>query len=170
VRDLFILEAVGDRGVRITSWLNIRGELYAGGFFDKVATRKLCFEMTPERLGDLDQFRKACVGHKYGLSPTRILFTTKSKPTIGGEDGRNKHVEIEKGRQFFCSELVAKAFKVLQVLKNPDQKGCSNYYPGSFAPLYQGGSGVIDAELKDDVALGPVSNIMVNPGTKLDKD
>ena len=46
MKDLFVLEAVGDRGVRITSWVNIRAELYVGGFFDKICTRKLLFDMT----------------------------------------------------------------------------------------------------------------------------
>lgn len=54
VKDLYILEAVGDRGVRITSWLNIRSELYPGGFFEKIVTRKLLYEMTSEKLTDLD--------------------------------------------------------------------------------------------------------------------
>lgn len=63
VKDLFILEAVGDRGVRITSWINLRTELYVGGFFDKICTRKLIYEMTSERLTDLDQFRRNSVGH-----------------------------------------------------------------------------------------------------------
>jgi hypothetical protein len=74
IRDLFILEAVGDRGVRITSWLNLRTELYAGGFFDKIVTRKLLYEMNTQKLNDLDQFRKNTVGHNYGLNPTKILF------------------------------------------------------------------------------------------------
>jgi len=43
LKDLYILEAVGDRGVRMTSWINIRSELYPGGFFDKIVTRKLLF-------------------------------------------------------------------------------------------------------------------------------
>lgn len=74
VRDLYILEAVGDRGVRMTSWLNLRTELYVGGFFDKIVTRKLIYEMTSERLNDLDEFRRKTVGHSYGLSPKKLLF------------------------------------------------------------------------------------------------
>ena len=69
-----MLEAVGDRGVRITSWLSIRTELYVGGFFDKIATRKLLFDMTQERLTDLDNFRKSSVGHHYGMNITPLLF------------------------------------------------------------------------------------------------
>ena len=54
VKDLYILEAVGGKGVRLTSWINIRTELYTGGFFDKIVTRKLLYEMTTDRLNDLD--------------------------------------------------------------------------------------------------------------------
>lgn len=54
LNDLFVMEAVGDRGVRIVSWARMRTELYGGGFFDKIVTRKLLHEMTPEKLGHLD--------------------------------------------------------------------------------------------------------------------
>jgi len=128
VRDLYILEAVGDRGVRITSWINLRSELYVNGFFEKIATRKLMYEMTTQKLTDLDLFRRNCVGHRYGLSARKILFNQASETDL---HQKGKHAEISEDRQFFCSELVAKAFKVLNVLKNPE-KGSNNYYPSSF--------------------------------------
>lgn len=162
VKDLFILEAVGDRGVRITSWLNIRSELYPGGFFEKIMTRKLLFEMTSERLADLDQFRRNCVGKQYGLTARKLLFNQSSETDLhkksDGEIGAGGgHKEIKDDRKFFCSELIAKAFKVLDVMQNPDKKGSNNYYPCSF----DRGS-TIDADLKDDVALGPPLNILVH--------
>ena len=82
IKDLYILEAVGDRGVRMTSWINLRTELYAGGFFDKICTRKLIYEMTSERLADLDAFRRNSVGKKYGLHPTKLLMHTKSRTKL----------------------------------------------------------------------------------------
>lgn len=167
LRDLYVFEAVGDRGVRITSWISLRHEIYVNGFFDKICTRKLLFEMTPDRLNDLDQFRRNTVGHKYGLSPTRVIFTTKSQGNLNEERAQ---FEIEKDRQFFCSELVAKAFKVLGVLKDPDTKSSSNYYPGCFAPLNQGGGGTIDDQLKDNCAMGPVLNILVNAHNELNRN
>ena len=54
LKEFFILEAVGQRGVRMTNWTSLRTELYVGGFFDKIATRKLLYDMTNERLNDLD--------------------------------------------------------------------------------------------------------------------
>ena len=95
------------------------------------------------------------------------MFTTKSQGNLNEDQ---KHYEIEKDRQFFCSELVAKAFKVLGVLRDPDMKSSSNYYPGCFAPAGQGGSGVIEEQLKDDCALGPVLNILANAQNNLSKN
>ena len=46
IKDLYILEAVSDKGVRMTSWLNIRAGLHVDGFFNKICTRKLMYEMT----------------------------------------------------------------------------------------------------------------------------
>jgi hypothetical protein len=154
------LEAVGDRGVRMTSWLNLRTELYIGGFFEKIVTRKLIYEMTSERLNDLDDFRRATVGHSYGLSPKKLFFNQKSTGNLRGQ--------IEQDRQFFCSELIAKAFKVLGVMKNPEQKSSANYYPGSFASKEHGG--IIDDDLIPSVALGPTLNILVNAKVELEKD
>ena len=82
MKDLYILEAVGERGVRLLSWLSLRAELYPGGFFGKIVTRKLLYEMTPEKLNDLDKFRKNCVGLSYGLSPRKILFNSPSEPDL----------------------------------------------------------------------------------------
>ena len=163
VRDLYILEAVGDRGVRMTTWNNIRSELYAGGFFDKIVTRKLIYEMTPQRLNDLDQFRRNCVGNSYGLSIKKLLKSHRSEQQLG-----SRQSNIEKTRTFFCSELIAKAFKVLGVMKDPDAKSCTSYFPGSFAPEAFGGC--IDSELSDDVSLGPALNILVDARHELSKN
>lgn len=147
----------------MTSWMSIRSQLYAGGFFDKIVTRKLIYEMTTERLNDLDQFRRNSVGHAYGLKPSKVLFSQRSEPNISG-----KHSEISHEREFFCSELIAKAFKVLGVMKNPNSKSSTNYYPGCFAPRELGG--VIDNEMASDVALGPALNILVDTRHDLNRD
>ena len=147
----------------MTTWNNIRSELYAGGFFDKIVTRKLIYEMTPERLNDLDQFRRNCVGNNYGLTIKKLLNSQRSEKQFG-----KRHSEIEKTRTFFCSELIAKAFKVLGIMKDPEAKSCSSYFPGSFGPESFGGC--IDKELTNDVSLGPPLNILVDARHELSKD
>ena len=39
---------------------------------------------------------------------------------------------ISEGRTFFCSELVAKAFKCLGVIED-DETSCARFYPHHFA-------------------------------------
>merc|ERR1712146_853806 len=56
VQDLYVLESVGEDGVRLTSWLCARG--YVGNFFNKVGFRKLNYELDDQALDDFDVFRK----------------------------------------------------------------------------------------------------------------
>jgi len=67
-----------------------------------------------------------------------------------------KHSEVSQDRVFFCSELVAKAFKVIGVLKDENERSSGSYLPGSFE---QGGT--IDSNLEEDVVLGSVLNINI---------
>ena len=39
---------------------------------------------------------------------------------------------VEKGRTFFCSELIAKAYKVSGIMESTDQ-ACTNFLPASFS-------------------------------------
>ena len=125
--------------------------------------------MTPEKLTDLDLFRRNVVGRSYGLSATKLLFDQPSHVMLTEDEMQTKeiggslHANISDDRQFFCSELIAKAFKVLDVMRNPE-KGSNNYFPGSF-----GLNCKIDSELKDDVALGPPINILINCEIALNK-
>ena len=42
---------------------------------------------------------------------------------------------MDENRTFFCSELVAKAFKVLGIMEN-DSKSCTSFYPKHFSEIY----------------------------------
>jgi hypothetical protein len=54
----------------------------------------------------LEIFLKEAVGNSYGMSTSKLLFHRPSaKPKKG--------VFVDDDRTFFCSELVAKAYKVL---------------------------------------------------------
>ena len=44
IDDLYVLESVGDEGVRMTSWACARH--YVGSYFDKIGYRKLNYELT----------------------------------------------------------------------------------------------------------------------------
>jgi hypothetical protein len=65
----------------------------------------------------LEIFLKEAVGNRYGMSTSKLLFHRHSlKPKKG--------TFIDEDRTFFCSELVAKAYKVLGVMVD-DDRPCS---------------------------------------------
>ena len=45
---IFILEALGDQGVRITDWNNCRSKLGQNKFFQKIVYRQTVFERNQE--------------------------------------------------------------------------------------------------------------------------
>lgn len=138
-------------------WNSLRRELYTNGFFEKICTRKLNYEMTNERLKDLDKFRQNSIGKKYKIPFKKFIFNHQSTANLRG----NKQIEVEDDRKFFCSELIAKAFKVLGVLKEDCyEKSSAKYFPGSFAEKWHGG--FIDEDLAEDVALGPTLNVLAS--------
>lgn len=97
VKDLYILESVGDRGVRMVSWMNLRHELHEEGYFEKLVTRKLLYDMTPEKLTDLDVFRRNTVGKRYGLTATKLLFNQPSATDFDATTNRESalHAHID---------------------------------------------------------------------------
>ena len=44
LNELYIFEAVGEDGVRLTPWINAR--FYLGSYFDKIGFRKLNYEIS----------------------------------------------------------------------------------------------------------------------------
>ena len=74
----------------------------------------------------LEVLLKEGVGRKYGLSVNKIL--QKRKETVAPKTG----TYIDEDRKFFCSELIAKAYKVLGILDD-NGRASSSYYPSSFS-------------------------------------
>ena len=68
---------------------------------------------------------KEAVGNRYGISTSKLLF---QRNTIKPKKGNY----IDDDRTFFCSELVAKAYKVLGIMED-DGKASSSFYPSSFS-------------------------------------
>lgn len=139
--NIFFFESVGDFGVRLVPWYEIR--VHMGHFFDKVCMRKLNAKLNETQLKKLNQFRKDSVGKKYEIGITKMFrYESKVFDTILDlepplytpemirklEQQRRKE---EQDRNFFCSELIAKAFKQMNMLSNK-KKSCTQYYPRDF--------------------------------------
>ena len=96
----------------------------------------------------LEVFLKEAVGNKYGISTSKLLFQRNTvKPKKGSY--------IDEDRTFFCSELVAKGYKVLGIMED-DGKPCNYYYPSSFSSKGQ------TLKLTPGITLGPELNILID--------
>jgi len=120
--DLFILDSTSTHGVAITRWSGTR--VYVGDFYERIVFRHLNLDRTNEMIDVLDTFLHEAVGKKYGLSADK-LFTKKK--TMKAKDGKL----IDDDRSFFCSELIAKAYKVLGLIGEDEIS--SQYFPANFS-------------------------------------
>lgn len=73
--------------------------------------RHLEFTRSDEALSNLEVFLKEVNGKSYGLKASQLI----KKMTIIKKKGQEEPI-VEKDRTFFCSELVAKAYKVCGVM------------------------------------------------------
>lgn len=112
-----LFEATGENGVSIVFWddftLNQWEKLYS-----KLVYRKLDFDRSERALKELEEFIYSVEGKKYKITAGTLVSNRKD------EDPKKK-------KGFFCSELVAMAYKMMGIL--PDDPPASKYWPGDFA-------------------------------------
>lgn len=111
-----LLEATHTDGVAVLPWtdfIDYKWHLST----QRLVYRKLNFERTDENLLNLEKFVKNVKGKAFKFSPKKIIKKSTKNP--GEEDN------------FFCSELLASAYKVLGIL--PEDKSSSSYLPGNFS-------------------------------------
>ena len=125
-KDAFLIESTGKVGVCVKRWSTMRPHL--GTFYKKIVIRHLDFDRSDRHIELLEHFLKEVHGAKYGLKP-RQLMRQKTIKQKQNEEGKET---IDKGRTFFCSELVAKAYKMCEIMKPTDQ-ACSNFLPCDFS-------------------------------------
>jgi hypothetical protein len=108
------LQATSGGGVEVVYWEDF---LQVGDPDVKVLHRKLEFDRNFEALNKLEAFINSVIGMKFRISTGKLLARKMDK------------LPQEK-RGFFCSELVAMAYKVLGLL--PERPPASRYWPGDF--------------------------------------
>lgn len=133
--DIAILEATGTEGVAIVQW----DDFMRYGWhllYNRIAFRKLLMDRSTETLTKLEAFIDSTRGKKYKISPKKLLKKTEDR-----EPGHEDH--------FFCSELIASAYKALGVL-SPEIPS-SKYWPGDFEGTHD--LGLIQAELSEEIMI-----------------
>ncbi|CAD8098654.1 unnamed protein product [Paramecium sonneborni] len=121
---LYVYEAVST-GVGLFRWDYLKQQDWYK-FYEKICIRKLNFDKKNDiKVQDnFMEFIEENMGNDYSLNIGKFFkFTSTIKKPTNGE-------KVEKKRSFFCSELVAKAYKEMGLL---DQvKSSTQYYPNDF--------------------------------------
>ena len=128
--EVYLLEATGNRGVALNKWEYLRPHVGEDKFYTKLVLRHIDFDRSDKMIDNLEQFLKEVLGKKYGLNVEKL----KRRQTVAfsGSEKEPDRKLINEDRTFFCSELVAKACKVLGILKNTDVS-CGRFMPGDFS-------------------------------------
>ena len=73
--------------------------------------RQLDFQRTEQQIALLEDFVKNAVGKPYSCSPSKLM----QRVSLLDDDNKAR---VGEGDTFFCSELVAKVYKILGFLPN----------------------------------------------------
>lgn len=112
-------------GVRICDWKDVRQDIGSstnGKSFRHIIYRSVDFNRD-QNIGLLYHFFREHLGKDYGLTVKKL----RQETTI---DSIEQEEDME--RTFFCSELIAKAFKECGVLID-DNTSCTQFTPNSFS-------------------------------------
>lgn len=118
---LVIFESLRDTGVSVCDWDRFMRMKWFN-LYNKVEFRKLYYPRSQKFIDVLEDFVKQSIGKKFKINPTKIFRKKCSNDTA---------LTIKGEKTYFCSELVACAYKRLGIL---DQEiAASQYWPGDFS-------------------------------------
>ena len=106
--EVYLVEATGGNGVALNRWDLLKDHVGPGKFYKKMILRHVNFDRGDRMVDNLEKFLSEAVGQSYGLGG--LLRGKTLRP------GQDSSRVIQEDRTFFCSELVAKAFKLLGVI------------------------------------------------------
>lgn len=112
-----VLESTYRSGVNVVLWEEFLNE-HPERNSNQILYKKLCVERNEECLEKLERFVEAVQGNKFRLSLCELMARNREKK-LGDKGG------------YFCSELVAMAYKVIGIL--PKDVPESRYWPGDFS-------------------------------------
>jgi PH domain/Permuted papain-like amidase enzyme, YaeF/YiiX, C92 family len=110
-----VLEATASSGVSLVDWSEFRTNKWIN-LYSKIIYRKLEVERNLSLLTELENFVNNVKGKKFGLSAKKMIIKKKTK--AGSE------------QDFFCSELVASAYKAIGIL--PPDLNPTSVWPSNF--------------------------------------
>ncbi|CAI2369331.1 unnamed protein product [Moneuplotes crassus] len=124
--EVYLLESTAS-GVHITTWTDLK--TYKDELYSKIVWRKLYCNRNETFCEVLGNFVNAVDDRGYDISIGRLLRRRSRMPTPS--EILDEERIVDKSRNFFCSELVAKAYKTLGLLIS--SKSCTKIYPKHFS-------------------------------------
>lgn len=118
---LVIFEALRENGVSICDWDRFMTKKWFQ-LYNRIAYRKLQCKKTPRFTDILEDFVRQTLGKPFKINPMKLLRNTNDQDHAG---------KIKESKSYFCSELVATAYKRLNLLD--PEKAASKYWPGEFS-------------------------------------
>ena len=112
--ELKIFQANADEGVSVYNWAQFQACFHQ---YEKISLRKLHYHGKAQGHSHLMKFIKSNIGKKYELKALKLIRKSS-------ED------EQHNTRGYFCSQLVAKVYKILGLLDS--EKASRNYWPVDF--------------------------------------
>lgn len=124
---LCLLEAMGETGVSLVEWESFVSNSWHK-LYSRTVYRRVDFERDADRLGPFLTWMKTVYGKPYKLSidAIRVGMDRNSRTSV-------IHPEDSEDRGYFCSELVAKAYKILRLL--PEERASAQYWPSVFGEV-----------------------------------
>jgi len=101
-----------------------------GKFYEKCAYRRLKVARTQQFISTFDEFLEEVWEMSYGVDLSKLAARMTMRGSFAIKKG-NKKKYVDENRTFFCSELVAKAYKVLNVFQT--QRSAATFFPNNFA-------------------------------------
>ncbi|CAD8121449.1 unnamed protein product [Paramecium sonneborni] len=135
---IYVLEATGTFGVGIFEWKHMIGKQWYE-LYNKVVYRQLDIKRTTDFLVKMESFTKENLGKAYSLT-VRKLITDKSVMVPSTDKNT-----------YFCSQLVAQAYKKAGILQT--ELSATQFWPGSFSNEKQDLE-LTGAKLSDEYLIG----------------
>ncbi|XXQ36081.1 PH domain-containing protein [Plasmodiophora brassicae] len=122
-KEVGVLEALGNTGVHVSNWVGFIKEKWHEQY-SEMAIRHLTSAIPRPTAAHLEAFCRRSIGKKYSWTPIRHVLRRRN--TVANTD--------DDRRTYFCSELVASAYKSIGYLRS--DLPSSAYTPGMFSSSY----------------------------------
>ena len=118
---LVLFESTGQIGVDLLDWNAFINNKWHN-LYTKLSYRKLYYRLSEDEIEQLEDFAQKVRGKKYKMNPVKIWRKSSNRDASG---------DIKESKSYFCSELVASAFKRIGLL--PENVSATQYWPNNFA-------------------------------------